>query len=66
MPAISFGMINDIFIPFPSESEQRSLISKLGVVFDETQRLEVIYQKKITALDELKKALLHKAFSGEL
>ncbi len=32
----------------------------------ETQRLESTYQRKLTALDELKKALLHQAFSGEL
>ncbi len=28
-----------------------------------TQRLESIYQRKISALDELKKSLLHEAFS---
>jgi type I restriction enzyme S subunit len=32
----------------------------------ETQRLESLYQRKLAALDELKKSLLHRAFSGEL
>jgi type I restriction enzyme, S subunit len=32
----------------------------------ETQRLESLYQRKLAALDELKKSLLHQAFSGEL
>ncbi len=32
----------------------------------EVKRLETIYQQKLAALDELKKSLLHKAFSGEL
>jgi len=32
----------------------------------ETQRLESIYQQKLTALDDLKKSLLHQAFSGNL
>jgi len=32
----------------------------------ETQRLETIYRRKLGALAEWKKALLHRAFSGEL
>lgn len=40
------------------------------VQFDElaagTQRLESIYQQKLSALDELRKSLFHKAFVGEL
>jgi type I restriction enzyme S subunit len=32
----------------------------------ETQRLESIYQRKLDVLDELKKSLLHQAFSGQL
>ena len=31
-----------------------------------TQRVEGICQQKLTALDELKKSLLHQAFSGAL
>ncbi len=29
-------------------------------------RLEFIYKRKLAALDELKKSLLHQAFSGQL
>ena len=32
----------------------------------ETKRLESIYQRKLTALDALKKSLLHQAFTGQL
>ena len=32
----------------------------------ETQRLATIYERKLTALDDLNKSLLHQAFSGEL
>ena len=32
----------------------------------ETQRLEAVYQQKLTALDELKKSLLYRAFNGDL
>jgi type I restriction enzyme S subunit len=34
--------------------------------FDETQRLESFYQRKLTALEALKKSLLHQAFTGQL
>ncbi len=33
---------------------------------ESTSRLESIYQRKLAALDELKKSLLHQAFSGQL
>ena len=32
----------------------------------ETRRLESIYQRKLAALEELKKSLLHQAFTGAL
>ena len=32
----------------------------------ETQRLASLDQRKVAALDALKKSLLHRAFSGEL
>jgi type I restriction enzyme S subunit len=32
----------------------------------ETQRLASLYQQKLSALDDLKKSLLHQAFSGQL
>lgn len=32
----------------------------------ETQRLESFYQQKLAALNELKKSLLHQAFSGQI
>ena len=33
---------------------------------NETKKLEAIYQKKIEGLEELKKSILQKAFSGQL
>ena len=45
---------------------QKFIVSKLNTIIEETQRLETLYQRKLTALDELKKALLHQAFAGEL
>lgn len=54
-------------IPFPeSRKHQRAIISKLDNLREETQRLESIYEQKRNALDDLKKSLLHQAFSGAL
>ncbi|WP_254276923.1 restriction endonuclease subunit S [Halomonas sp. 3H] len=50
----------------PSREEQISVADKLNGLWEETQRLEAIYQQKLTALAELKQSLLQKAFSGEL
>ena len=59
--------IREVKIFFPrSEDAQLKLIENFDALQAETQRLESIYQRKIAALDELKKSLLHKAFSGEL
>lgn len=50
----------------PSLDEQRLIIEKLDFVSSECKRLEAIYQTKLEHLEELKKSLLQKAFSGEL
>ncbi len=53
-------------IPVPPLPELRLAVAKFDELSDETQRLESIYQQKLAALDELKKSLLHQAFSGSL
>lgn len=59
--------IGDVLVAFPDSIEQQKVIvDSLGELQEELKRLEAIKFKKIAALDELKKSLLHKAFSGEL
>jgi len=59
--------IGEVKVSFPiSIAEQRTIVSTLEELSEETQRLESIYKQKLAALDELKKSLLHQAFSGEL
>ncbi|MBX3618354.1 restriction endonuclease subunit S, partial [Nitrosomonas sp.] len=53
-------------ISLPSLPEQERMTSRLDKLRAETQRLESIYQQKLAALGELKKSLLHQAFSGNL
>ena len=50
----------------PTQEEQALIAGRLDALATETQRLESIYQRKLAALDELKKSLLHRAFAGEL
>jgi type I restriction enzyme S subunit len=53
-------------IPYPPLKEQQSIVQKLDALLTETKKLEAIYQQKINDLEELKKSVLQKAFSGEL
>jgi type I restriction enzyme S subunit len=65
-PKLNQKSLNSIPVPSPPLSRRKALVAKFNSLQDETQRLESIYQRKLTALDELKKSLLHQAFSGEL
>lgn len=47
-------------------TEQQNIVQKLDTLSAETKKLEAIYQKKIDDLEEMKKAILQKAFSGGL
>jgi len=66
MPAISFGLIEEIPFPLPLLKEQQTIVSQLDALRAETQKLETVYQKKLDDLEELKKSVLQKAFAGEL
>lgn len=66
MPAISFGVINEITVAFPPQRDQLVIVSKLESFAEETQRLARLYERKHAALEALKKSLLHQAFTGEL
>jgi len=54
-----------IYVP-NTITEQQSIVSKLDALSAETKKLEVIYEKKLTDLEELKKSILQKAFEGKL
>jgi type I restriction enzyme S subunit len=59
--------IGQIFVSFPqSISEQRTIVSKLSDLGEEIQRLANLYERKLVALEALKKSLLHQAFTGNL
>jgi type I restriction enzyme S subunit len=66
MKKISKGAVQSLPIVVPPVHRQTEVVDQLNSLFSETQRLESIYQQKLTALDALKKSLLHQAFTGQL
>ena len=63
---ISGDLVKRAVLPIPPLAQQHDLAERFVEFSEETQRLETIYQQKLTALDDLKKTLLHQAFSGAL
>ncbi len=53
-------------IPLPSRPEQERIVAILDQVSAKTQSLGDTYERKVAALTELKKSILHKAFTGKL
>ena len=54
--------------PFPilPLAQQKQIVATLDKAFATLEKLETIYIKKIADLEEMKKSILQKAFSGEL
>jgi len=64
--AITKAQLEVFRISFPPLKTQQTIVQKLDALNAETKKLEIIYHKKINDLEELKKSVLQKAFSGEL
>jgi type I restriction enzyme S subunit len=63
---INMGTFENEHFPFPPLKTQQTIVQKLDALNAETKKLESIYKQKINDLEELKKSVLQKAFSGEL
>jgi type I restriction enzyme S subunit len=67
IPQINNYDVDPLLLSFPkSLTTQEKIVAQLDALSAETQRLSAIYSRKLAALEELKQALLHRAFSGEL
>lgn len=64
-PKLNQKAMNSIPIP-DSVDEQAQVVNRLERVAAHSEMLEGICEQKIAALDELKKSLLHQAFTGQL
>ena len=58
--------LKSMMIPVLSRDHQQRIVTTIDSLSEETHRLEAIYQQKLAALEELKKSLLHQAFTGAL
>jgi type I restriction enzyme, S subunit len=64
--SLNQGTLSRLKIAFPEKAKQLMLVEQLEKVQTEIAELEAIYRQKLTALDDLKKSLLHQAFSARL
>ena len=66
-PKLNQKALNSIPIPIPeSTTAQQSIVERLFDMQEQCDQLATIHEQKLTALDDLKKSLLHQAFSGQL
>lgn len=65
-PDITHKLFKEQIISYPSLLEQQHIVSKLNALSEKCKELENSYQQTINNCDELKKAILAKAFNGEL
>ena len=61
-----YRLLKELQISYPDLDNQVAIAEKLDALSEETQRLASIYERKLAALDALKKSLLHQAFTGQL
>lgn len=63
---INLATFDKLRFPIPPVAVQRRIVEIADAVKSKCRCLESIYQRKLASLDELKKSLLHQAFSGKL
>lgn len=67
VPTLNRNFVHDepVWVPESMETQQ-GISEKIDLLEKETRHLEAIYRQKLTTLDDLKKSLLHQAFTGQL
>lgn len=65
-PSLVKSDLLKVVMPVPEIDEQRRLVSEIERLNSLLAKVFSIYEKKLDCLDELKKSILHKAFTGEL
>jgi type I restriction enzyme S subunit len=63
---INIRDLRQLTLPVPAPQDQEIIVQRLSALEEETKQLTAAYANKLTALDDLKKSLLHQAFSGQL
>ena len=64
---LNMPLIRKISFSYPTSiDEQKVIIGQLASLKSQTNKLEAIYTQKLADLEEMKKSILQKAFSGQL
>jgi type I restriction enzyme S subunit len=64
---IKSKLLKEILIPIPKDKNtQKLIVDEIDILKEQTKQLEKHYKQKLKNLEELKKSILQKAFSGEL
>jgi type I restriction enzyme S subunit len=63
---LSLTFFSLLAVPTPPLPDQMRIVAELDALREETERLASLHQRKLSALDALKKSLLQQAFTGEL
>ena len=63
---INLGTFEGKLFPFALLEQQKQIVEKLDSLSLEMKKLESIYTQKLADLEEIKKSVLQKAFSGQL
>ena len=66
VPIVNKSKFNSVSVVLPPLAIQRPVVAQLTNLREETHRLARLYERKLAALEELKKSLLHQAFSVAL
>ena len=63
---INIRDLRQLSLPIPPLQEQEAIVQRVGDVEVAADRLTARYERKLAALNDLKKSLLHQAFTGAL
>ncbi|MFU8857469.1 MAG: restriction endonuclease subunit S [Deferrisomatales bacterium] len=63
---LSLGFFSQLQVPTPPIQQQEELVKTCDALREKVQSLGSVYRRKLTALDALKKSILHQAFNGGL
>jgi type I restriction enzyme, S subunit len=66
MAGLNMGLIKELPLLLPPVEQQQSIVKKVAQVREVLDHLAPCYDRKLDALEELKKSLLYQAFVGNL
>lgn len=66
IPQLTIPMIANYSIPYPNIEKQSQIVSRLDTLNEKCKALQANYEKTLSLCDDLKQALLRKAFNGEI